>query len=279
MREKFSKDDFRHLGLIIIGSIIISSAFNLFFIPHQILSSGLSGVAIMLGLITPFDTGLLNFVLNLPLLIIGTLKLGKRFIIFTILSVIVTSLALYIIPVTPIASEPILSSIFGGVMGGLGVGVILRASGSSGGFDILAVLLTRKKDIPLGSILSGLNAIVVIFSGFIFGWDSALNTLIGIYASGKVIDTIHTSHIKLTLMIVTKKGEEIQKKLLENFFRGITIMDGYGAYTGENKKILMTVITRYQLIDIKKLIKETDPQAFVNITETKEVLGSFDRSK
>ena len=233
----------------------------------------------MLGLITPFDTGLLNFVLNLPLLVIGTLKLGKRFIIFTILSVIVTSLALYIIPVTPIASEPILSSIFGGVMGGLGVGVILRASGSSGGFDILAVLLTRKKDIPLGSILSGLNAIVVIFSGFIFGWDSALNTLIGIYASGKVIDTIHTSHIKLTLMIVTKKGEEIQKKLLENFFRGITIMDGYGAYTGENKKILMTVITRYQLIDIKKLIKETDPQAFVNITETKEVLGSFDRSK
>ena len=156
--------------------------------------------------------------------------------------------------------------------------MILRASGSSGGFDILAVLLTRK-DIPLGSILSGLNAIVVIFSGFIFGWDSALNTLIGIYASGKVIDTIHTSHIKLTLMIVTKKGEEIQKKLLENFFRGITIMDGYGAYTGENKKILMTVITRYQLTDIKKLINETDPQAFVNITETKEVLGSFDRSK
>jgi uncharacterized membrane-anchored protein YitT (DUF2179 family) len=278
MRERMKKDDFRQLVIIIIGSIIISAAFNLFFIPHNILSSGLSGIAIMLGLITPFDTGLLNFVLNLPLLIIGTLKLGKRFIIFTIISVVVTSLGLYIIPVTPIGSEPILSSIFGGVLGGLGAGVILKVSGSSGGFDIVAVLLTRKKDIPLGSILSGLNAIVVIFSGFIFGWDSALNTLIGIYASGKVIDTIHTRHIKLTLMIVTKKGEVIQKKLLENFYRGITIMEGYGAYTGERKKILMTVITRYQLTEIKKLIKEIDPQAFVNITETKEVLGSFDRS-
>lgn len=279
MRIKLEKDDLKHLIIIIIGSVIISCAFNLFFIPHNILSSGLSGIAIMLGLITPFDTGLLNFVLNLPLLIIGTLKLGKRFIVFTIISVVVTSLALSIIPVASIASEPILSSIFGGVIGGLGAGVILRASGSSGGFDILAVLLTRKKDIPLGSILSGLNAVVVIFSGFIFGWDSALNTLIGIYASGKVIDTIHTRHIKLTLMIVTKKGEEIQKKLLENFFRGITVMEGYGAYTGERKKILMTVITRYQLTDIKKLINETDPQAFVNITETKEVLGSFDRGK
>jgi uncharacterized membrane-anchored protein YitT (DUF2179 family) len=219
----------------------------------------------------------LNFVLNLPLLVIGMFKLGKKFIFFTIVSVIVTSVGLYIIPVTPIASEPILSSIFGGVVGGFGAGMILRASGSSGGFDILALLLTRKKDMPLGSILSSLNAIVVVISGFVFGWDVALNTLIGIYASGKVIDTIHTSHIKLTLMIVTQKGEEIQKNLLQHFYRGITIMDGYGAYTGSNKKILMTVITRYQLTDIKRLINETDPEAFVNITETKEVMGAFHR--
>ena len=277
MQGKRSKEDYIHVVIIIIGSFIISAAFNLFFIPHHILSSGISGIAILLGLITPLNTGMLNFLLNLPLLVIGVFKLGKKFIFFTIVSVIVTSVGLYIIPVTPIASEPILSSIFGGVVGGFGAGMILRASGSSGGFDILALLLTRKKDMPLGSILSSLNAIVVVISGFIFGWDVALNTLIGIYASGKVIDTIHTSHIKLTLMIITQKGEEIQKNLLQHFYRGITIMDGYGAYTGSNKKILMTVITRYQLTDIKRLINETDPQAFVNITETKEVMGAFHR--
>ena len=279
MKDKIGKDALIHLIIIIFGSLMISAGFNLFFIPHSILSSGLSGIAILLGLITPFDTGLLNFALNLPLLIIGMFKLGKRFIFFTIISVLVTSIALYIIPVIKVASDPLLSSIFGGVIGGVGVGIILRASGSSGGFDIVAVLLTVKRDIPLGSILSGLNAIVVIFSGFIFGWDSALNTLIGIYASGKVIDTIHTKHIKLTLMIVTQKGEEIQKRLLENFFRGITVMEGYGAYTGKEKKILMTVITRYQLTDIKQLITKYDPKAFVNITETKEVMGLFDRNK
>ncbi|WP_071394438.1 YitT family protein [Bacillus tuaregi] len=272
------RNELLYLSLVIVGTLIISAAFNLFFIPHQILSSGLSGIAILLGLITPFETGLINFVLNLPLLIIGIFKLGKRFIVYTIISVVVMTFSLYVIPVVAISSEPILSSIFGGVLAGLGGGLIFRASGSSGGFDIIAVLLTKKRDFPLGSILSALNAVVVIFSGFIFGWDAALHTLVGIYAAGKMVDMIHTKHIKLTLMIVTQKGDEIKEKMLTNLYRGITIWDGEGAYTGEKKKILMIVITRYQLTDVKLLINEIDPHSFVNITQTQEVMGAFDRS-
>lgn len=271
------KEDMYHIIIIVLGALMISAGFNLFFIPHEILSSGLSGIAIMLGLITPFHTGLLNLALNLPLLILGIYKLGRRFIVYTIIAVLVMTFGLYIIPITPLSSDPILSSIFGGVIGGFGIGIILKASASSGGFDIIALLLTKKRDLPLGSLLSALNAIVVVFSGFIFGWDAALRTLVGIYTSGKVIDTIHTRHIKLTLMIVTKKGDEMKEKMLENFYRGITIWDGKGAFTGEDKKILMTVITRYQLTDVKLLINEIDSQAFVNITETKEVMGAFDR--
>ncbi|PLT33819.1 YitT family protein [Bacillus sp. V5-8f] len=263
---------------IIIGSVIVGAAYNLFLIPHQILSSGLSGIAIMLGLVTPFNTGLLNFLLNLPLLILGVYKLGKRFISYTILSVLVLSASLYIIPVHAISSEPILSSLFGGVITGIGIGFIFRASGSSGGFDIIAMLLTKKKDFPLGALISAMNAIVVVLSGFVFNWDAALNTLVAIYATGKVIDTIHTNHIKLTLMIVTKNGDEMKAKLLANLYRGITIMDGEGAFSGEGRKILMTVITRYQLTDVKTVINEVDPNAFVNITETTEVMGSFHRS-
>lgn len=271
------KNDFYRLFMIIVGSLIISSAYNLFFIPHHILSSGLSGISIMISLLTPFNTGLINFILNLPLLIIGIYKLGKRFITYTIISVLVTSLGLYVIPIHTVSTEPILSAIFGGVLTGVGVGLVFRSSGSSGGFDIIAVLLTKKRDLPLGSLLFGLNGIVVIFSGFIFGWDAALHTLVGIYATGKVIDTIHTSHIKLTLLIVSKKGDEIKEKLLANFHRGITMWDAKGAYSGEKKKLLMTVITRYQLTDVKLMIHDIDPQAFVNISETREVFGSFDR--
>ena len=263
---------------IIIGSLLVSVAYNLFLIPHEILSSGLSGIAIMLGLITPFNTGILNFLLNLPLLILGVFKLGKRFILYTILSVVVISVGLYIIPIKQISTEPILSSLFGGVITGLGIGLIFRVSGSSGGFDILAMLLNKKKDFPLGTILSAMNGIVVLISGFIFSWDAALNTMVAIYATGKVVDTIHTKHIKLTVMIVTDKGKEMKEKLLSSVYRGITLIDGEGAYSGENRKILKTVITRYQLTDVKSLIRDIDPSAFVNITETTEVMGSFHRN-
>jgi len=267
----------RNIITIIIGSVLIGFAFNFFLIPHKILSGGLSGIAIILGIVTPLNTGLINFLLNLPLLIIGLLKLGKRFIGYTILSVVVLSVSLYVIPVYDISDEPILGSLFGGVLAGVGVGIIFRASGSSGGFDIIAMLLAKKRDFPLGSIISFMNAVVVLISGFVFSWDAALLTLLSIYASGKAIDMVHTNHIKLTLMIITSKGDDMKKQLLATLYRGITIMDGEGAYTGENRKVLITVITRYQLSDVKNIIHEVDPRAFVNITETKEVIGMFDR--
>lgn len=264
--------------MISLGSAIIGAAYNFFLIPHHILSAGISGVAILLGIITPINTGVLNFLLNLPLLILGVLKLGKQFIGYTILSVVVISVSLYVIPVQPLSSDPILSSLFGGVISGIGVGIVFRESGSTGGFDIIAMLLSKKNDFPLGSFLSALNAVVVVISGFVFSWDAALYTMVAIYATGKVIDTLYTKHIKLTLMIVTGKGEELKEKLLSNLYRGITMIDGKGAYTGENRSILMTVITRYQLTEVKNLIHEIDQQAFVNITETTEVIGYFHRS-
>lgn len=267
----------RNIFIITIGSILVGFAYNFLLIPHEILSSGLSGIAIMLGLVTPFNTGILNFLLNLPLLIIGVMKLGKRFIGYTILSVLVLSVSLYVIPVYQVTHEPLLASLFGGVITGIGIGIIFKASGSSGGFDIIAMLLNKKRDFPLGAMISAMNAIVVVISGFVFSWDAALYTLVAIYATGKVIDTIHTNHIKLTLMIITGKGDEVKEKLLANLYRGVTIMDGEGAYTGEGRKVLITVITRYQLSEVKEMITEVDPNAFVNITETKEVIGMFHR--
>lgn len=267
----------RNIVVIILASIVVGSAYNLLLIPHEILSSGLSGIAMMLGLVTPLNTGVMNLLLNLPLLILGMMKLGKRFIGYTILSVVVISASLYVIPVYQVTNDPILASLFGGVIVGVGVGVIFRASGSSGGFDIVAMLLSRKRDFPLGALISAMNAIVVAISGFVFSWDAALLTLVSIYATGKVVDTIHTSHIKLTLMIITSKGEDVKQQLLAKLHRGITIIDAKGAYSGEGRKVLLTVITRYQLAEVKSMIKETDAKAFVNIMQTTEVMGMFER--
>jgi uncharacterized membrane-anchored protein YitT (DUF2179 family) len=264
---------------IIIGSIIVSFAFNLFLIPHGIMSSGISGLSIIFSMLTSINAGIYNFILNFPLLILGYLKLGRKFIVYTILSVITISIALYLIPVYKLAADPILSSIFGGAIVGLGIGIIFRSSGSSGGFDIIGMLLTRRKDFPMGTLLFTMNSIVILLSGFLFSWDAALNTLVSIFVLGKVIDKVHTHHVKLTLMIITRKGEEVKQHLLKNVYRGVTVINSVGGYSNEKSNVIITVISRYELTEVKTLIEEIDPEAFVNITETLEVMGLFHRKQ
>ncbi|WP_442598718.1 YitT family protein [Neobacillus sp. D3-1R] len=264
---------------IITGSIIVSIAFNLFLIPHEIMSSGISGLSLILGMITPLNAGIYNFLLNLPLLIIGYIKLGRTFIFYTILSVVTISISMYFIPIDEIASNSILSSVFGGALVGLGIGIIFRSAGSSGGFDIIGMLLSRHKDFPMGTLLFAMNGFVILISGFLLSWDAALNTLVSIFITGKVIDSIHTHHVKITLMIITQKGEEMRQHLLSNVYRGVTIIDSVGGYSNEKSNILITVISRYELTEVKSLIHEVDPTAFVNITKTIEVMGLFHRKE
>lgn len=264
--------------IVVIGSLIIAFGFNFFLVPYSILSSGVSGVAILLGLLTPFNTGLLNLVLNLPLIILSYFKLGKEITINTLICVASLSIFLYVLPVTPVSDNILLATIFGGVIAGIGIGIILKYSGSSGGLDIVAILLSRSSNVSVGLLLTGMNGIIVLISGAVFGWDIALYTLLSIYLSGRLIDKIHTNHIKLTMQIVTTKGDAIRKELLETIYRGITITDGYGGYTLEKKQILMMVVTRYETIQIKEIVRKYDEHAFINIYETVEVDGSFARN-
>lgn len=261
--------------IVIISSFIISFAFNFFLVPHEVLSSGLSGIAILIGLITPFDIGLLNFLLNLPIIILGYYKLGKEITLNTLICVISLSIFLYVLPVHALAENTLLSAIFGGVIGGVGVGLILKYSGSSGGLDIIAIIISRTSNVSVGLLLTAMNGVIVLFSGFIFGWDLALYTLLSIYITGKIIDAVHTNHIKLTMQIVTTKGEQIRQELLQSIYRGITITDGYGGYTLEKKQILMIIVTRYETIKVKEIVRKHDGKAFINIFETVEVDGEF----
>lgn len=261
--------------IVIVGSLIIAFAFNFFLVPNEILSSGVSGIAILLGLITPFDTGLLNFILNLPLLVLGYFKLGKKITMNTLVCVISLSVFLYFLPAQSITDNILLSSIFGGIIGGIGIGVILKYSGTSGGMDIIAMIISRKSNIRVGLLLTGMNGLIVLISGAVFNWEIALYTLLSIYLTGKMVDTIYTNHEKLTMQIVTTSGEEIRKELLSSIYRGITITDGYGGYTLEKKQILMMVVTRYETMQIKQIVRKHDKKAFINIFETVEVVGEF----
>lgn len=259
-------------------SVVLGFAFNMFLLPHEILSGGVTGLAMIVGLLTPINSGIWLVVLNIPVFILGLMKLGKEFIWNSILSVFITSISMQYIPIVKIADDALLSAVFGGVIAGIAIGFIVRVNGSTGGADIIGLVITQKYDIQLGAMIFGINSTVVFISGFIFSWNLAMLTMASIYISGVVIDRVHTRHIKLSLMVVTTKGEELRKELIGNLIRGITIMNGYGAYSNKENKVLYTVITRYELELVKSLIKNVDPQAFVSISETSEVMGNFRKS-
>ncbi len=263
--------------IIFAGSVLLGLAFNMFLLPHEILSGGITGVAMIFSLMTPINAGIWLLLLNIPILVLGWMKLGKLFILNSVYSVAVTSVTMLYIPVMKLTEDALLSSVFGGVLVGIGVGFIIRFYGSTGGFDVVGLLLTMKRDIPLGFMVFGLNSLVVFVSGFIFSWELAMYTMASIYITGLVVDRIHTRHIKLSLMVVTTQGDAVKKKMLANLYRGITVTDGEGAYSGNKVKVLYTVITRYELAHVRPLIKEIDPHAFVSITETMEVMGNFRR--
>jgi len=261
--------------VILLGSVLLSAGFNLFLVPHGLLSGGLSGVAIVIGYLTNGNIGILYFLLNLPLIVWGWFVIGKRFIVLSILSVLATSWFLQLVPQQqPIVADPLIASVFGGVLIGIGTGISLRSGGSTGGFDIVGSIVTRKRDFPLGSLLFALNGLVVLSLGYIESWDLALSSMLSIFVAGKVVDSIHVRHIKITAFIITNRSKEIAARLLK-VPRGVTIVKTQGAFTNKEKDMLMTVTTRYELAELKKNIREIDPKAFVNIVETVEVIGEF----
>ncbi|HJV45600.1 MAG TPA: YitT family protein [Bacillota bacterium] len=260
---------------ILMGSIIMAFSFNQFLIPHHVLSGGISGISMILSNFLPINAGVLMWVLNLPLLIIGWKFLGRSFIGKSLVSITIITIAMLYIPVTPIADDPILCSVFGGVLLGIAGGLVFRAAGSTGGFDIVGLLLTKKRDLPLGELLFGLNAVVVFIGGYLFGWNLAMYTLLSMYVSSRITNMIHPQHLKLTLMIMTNKGDELQEALLSHFQRGVTVLEGKGAYTKQSRSVLIMVISRFELPSVQKVIKETDSQAFVDILSTVSVMGKF----
>ncbi|WP_074109104.1 YitT family protein [Paenibacillus helianthi] len=260
---------------IIFGSAMIACGFNLFLIPHRLLSGGVSGLAMLVGYFTPFNISLMYLLFNVPLLVAGWFQLGRRFIVLSILSVGATTWLMTLIPTATVASDMLLASVFGGVLVGVGAGVSFRVGGSSGGFDILGSIIIKHRDFPIGNVLVGLNGLVILTAAYFDNnWNLALASMVSIYVSGKVVDLIHVSHIKVTVYIVTTRTDELLQQLL-GLQRGVTKIKTEGAYSHVERDMLMTVTTRYELAELKRIIKNSDPQAFVNIVETVGVMGSF----
>jgi uncharacterized membrane-anchored protein YitT (DUF2179 family) len=263
--------------MMVLGGAAAACGFNLLLIPVKLLSSGVSGVAMIIGYLSGWSIGWLYFTLNVPILLWGYRILGRRFIILSIVNVLSTTLFLQFIPDQPFTDDRLLAAVFGGVLVGLGSAVCLRSGGSSGGFDIVASIISRYRDIPVGLIVVLLNTGIVAALGFVKqDWNAALYSMLSIYLSGKVIDLVHTPHHKVTAFIVTNRTPELVSRLL-TLPRGVTILKTRGAFTSEERDLLMTVTTRFELAELRKLVRGVDPKAFVNVVQTIDVIGEFRR--
>ncbi|MFX3625632.1 MAG: YitT family protein [Ectobacillus sp.] len=265
------------LIVIFIAALLYAVSMNMFFIPHNMISGGFAGVGMIIGYLTHYNIGTLILLLNIPLFFLGYFYLGKKITFLTVYFIAVSTIAMNFVPVHKLSQDILLSAVFGGVLCGGATGIVFRFASSTGGFDIIGLLIAKHRDISIGAIIFGFNCLLLVIAGFMFGWDITLYTFISRFVVSKVIDAIHTKHIKLTVMIVTEKGLAVKNALLDQCIRGVTMVDAVGAYTDHEKKVIYTVITRYELGEVKRLVRQVDQHAFMNITETVEVVGRFKR--
>lgn len=261
--------------VITIGALFLAASLNFFLIPANVFASGFTGIAQILATVLPLSTGVLLFLLNIPVAILGWMKIGKSFTLYSFMSVALTTFFLELLPIKQFSPDILLNAVFGGVIAAIGAGLTLKWGASSGGVDIIALVLSRVSERPVGIYFFMLNSLIVITSGLLFDPEKALYTLVALYATSRVIDAIHTRHVKLTAMVVTKRAEDLRKAIHERVTRGITRIPAKGGYTADDKEVLMIVLTRYELYDLKEVIQEVDPQAFTNIVETAGIFGLF----
>jgi len=271
----------KRIIVVIFGSLLLAISLNFFLINANVYASGFSGAAQLVSSILKdhFDisvsTGILLLLFNIPVFILGWFKVGRGFTIYSIVSVLFATLFLELLPVLSLSDDIILNAVFGGVIAGVGVGLSLKLGASTGGMDIVAMVLSRLQDKPIGTYFLLLNGVIIVLAGFLYEPENALYTMIALYVTTAVIDMLHTRHEKVTAMIITRKADELQKAIHDKMVRGITILPAKGAYSKEDKNMMYLVITRYELYDLEKIIKEVDPKAFTNVVQTVGIFGFF----
>lgn len=264
-----------NITLITLGSCICAVAINGIVIPKNFVSGGIAGLVLLVHHVIPdLPVSLLYLLFNIPLFALGWKYIGRRFFLYSIVGTFVFSFALEWITIPIPVQDKLLCAILAGIINGVGTGIILRSAGSSGGTDILSVMILTRFAVRMGNTVIAFNAAVLIIAAILLSLESALYTLIFIYVTAHFLDLVVTGlSQRKAVMIISKSREEIVRKLLEKMNRGVTVIKGQGGYTGELNDIIYTVITFRELSRIKRLITHIDPNAFVVISDTTEVIG------
>jgi len=269
------KDVLWNLLLISIGSVLCAVAVNGILLPQRFYGAGFTGVALIIHYVVPsLPVAVLYFILNVPVFALGWMYAGRRFFFYSIAGMFIFTGTLEWIHISLPVHDKMLSALLAGIIVGAGSGIILRSLGSAGGLDILSVILLKRFSIRLGSTILAFNSLILVAGAVLFSLEGALYTLIYIFVSSYMVNLVVTGlSQRKAVYIISPQWEEISRKIMDKIQRGVTVIKGQGGYTGRDEQILYTVISFRELPQLKQLIRGVDPDAFVVITDTLEVMG------
>lgn len=280
-RRRPKKQLLQRILLITLGAVLMAVGLEIFLVPNRVIDGGITGISIMLSSVTGWGIGVFLFILNLPFILIGYKQIGKTFAFSTLYGIIILSIATTLFyPVPAFTDDLLLATVFGGIAIGVGIGLVIRNGGSLDGTEVLAILANNKLPFSVGEIIMFLNIFILGSAGFVFSWDRAMYSLIAYFIAFKAIDiTITGLEESKSVWIISDQYREIGDAILNRLGRGVTYLNGEGAFSGEDKKVIFCIITRLEEAKLKDIVDEADPTAFLSIADIAEVKGGRFKKK
>ena len=281
--EKLKTIDWRREGcqlvrdylLVVIGALVTAVSFSWFFLPYDVAPGGVTGIATVLSSLTGLSVGLLSFIINVPLFLTGWRQVGWRFAVRSFVAMVLLSVFIDLLPPLNPAGDIMLATVFGGVLLGVGLGIVVRAGATTGGTDMAAKMIHRLAGfLSIATILFIIDATVVLIAAMAFGIQAGLWALIALFISSKAMDVVIKGfNTARQCLIITREPEEIVRRIHGDLDRGCTRIKAYGTYSGEEMGTLLCVVARTEAARLKKVIAEADPNAFVTVCDVHEALG------
>lgn len=274
-RRLTKKKIFHRILLITVGAILMSVGLEIFLVPNNVIDGGITGISIMLSYLTGWKIGIFLFILNIPFFFIGYKQIGKTFALSTLYGIIILSIGTTLLhPVPAFTQDILLASVFGGIVLGIGIGIVIRYGGSLDGTEILAILFNKKLPFSVGEIIMFFNLFILGSAGFVFTWDRAMYSLIAYFVAYKTIDiTITGLDESKSVWIISDNARQIGDAIMNRLGRGVTYINGEGAYSGDDKKVIFCVINRLEEAKLKEIVTENDDSAFLAVADIAEVRG------
>ncbi|MFH5186883.1 YitT family protein [Paenibacillus sp. TAB 01] len=271
----------QRLVFITIGAFMMGLALEVFLVPNQVIDGGIAGISIIVSEITGLPLGLFIFILNVPFLLLGYKQIGKTFAYSTLYGIAVMSVTTsWLHHAEAFTSEKLLAVLFGGVILGAGVGLVMRFGGSLDGTEIVAILISKKSKISVGQIIMFINVFIFIVAGFVFGWDSAMYSIFTYYIAFKLIDiVVEGLNESKSVTIISNDYEEISGAIMDRLGRNTTFIYAKGGYMKEDIQMIYCVVTRLEVAKLRSIVQEIDRRAFIAIEHVSDVMGgNFDKA-